>query len=89
MPLDHDLKKEIIEDFKQGENDTGSPEIQIALLTRRVKDLTVHLKSHKHDYASTRGLKKLVGQRNRLMKYLNKKDVNRYRSLCKRLGLRP
>ena len=65
-------KNEIIADFKRGDGDTGSPEVQVALLTRRIKDLTVHLKVHKHDYASTRGLKKLVGQRRQLLKYLNK-----------------
>lgn len=89
MPLDQDIKLEIIAEFKRGEGDTGSPEVQIALLTRRIKDLTQHLKAHKHDYASTRGLKKLVGQRRQLMKYLNRKDVNRYRDLCGKLGLRP
>ena len=76
MPLDQDIKAEIISQFKRGDADTGSPEVQVALLTRRIKDLTEHLKAHKHDYASTRGLKKLVGQRRQLLKYLNKKDVN-------------
>lgn len=89
MPLDQDTKVEIISDFKRKDGDTGSPEVQIAILTRRIKDLTQHLKSHKHDYASTRGLKKLVGQRRQLLKYLNRKDVNRYRDLCAKLGLRP
>jgi small subunit ribosomal protein S15 len=89
MPLDQDIKVEIITEFKRKDGDTGSPEVQVALLTRRIKDLTQHLKSHKHDYASTRGLKKLVGQRRQLLKYLNRKDVNRYRDLCAKLGLRP
>lgn len=88
MPLDQDIKNEIIAEFKRGDGDTGSPEVQVALLTRRIKDLTVHLKVHKHDYASTRGLKKLVGQRRQLLKYLNKKDVNRYRDLCSTLGIK-
>ena len=89
MPLDQDIKAEIINDFQRGEGDTGSPEVQIAILTRRIKDITQHLKAHKHDYASTRGLKKLVGQRRQLMKYLNRKDINRYREVCSKLGLRP
>ena len=88
MPLDQDIKAEIIAEFKRGDADTGSPEVQIALLTRRIKDLTEHLKAHKHDYASTRGLKKLVGQRRQLLKYLNKKDVNRYREICANLGIK-
>ena len=89
MPLDQDIKAEIINEFKRQDGDTGSPEVQIAILTRRVKDITQHLKAHKHDYASTRGLKKLVGQRRQLLKYLNRKDINRYRDLCAKLGLRP
>jgi small subunit ribosomal protein S15 len=88
MPLDQDIKAEIISQFKRGDADTGSPEVQVALLTRRIKDLTEHLKAHKHDYASTRGLKKLVGQRRQLLKYLNKKDVNRYRDICSNLGIK-
>ena len=88
MPLDSDLKAQIIAEFKRSDNDTGSAEVQVALLTRRIKDLTEHLKAHKHDYASTRGLKKLVGQRDRLLKFLNKADVNRYRTLCRSLGLK-
>jgi small subunit ribosomal protein S15 len=88
MPIDADMKKQIIEQYKRGDNDTGSAEVQVALLTHRIKDLTTHLKSHKHDYASTRGLKKLVGQRRRLLRYLSKQDTNRYRELCASLGLR-
>ena len=89
MPLDQDIKNEIIAEFKRGDSDTGSTEVQVALLTRRIKDLTAHLKVHKHDYASTRGLKKLVGQRRQLLKYLNKKDYSRYFELCNKLGIKP
>ena len=88
MPLDSDLKTEIIGKFAKADNDTGSPEVQIALITRRVSDLTEHLKQHKHDHASRRGLKKLVGQRSRLLKYLKGKSVDRYRTVVKELGLR-
>ena len=89
MPLDQDIKAEIINEFKRSEGDTGSPEVQIAILTRRIKDITQHLKTHKHDYASTRGLKKLVGQRRQLLKYLSGKDFVRYRDLCTKLAIRP
>ena len=88
MPLDKDLKKEIVEEFKRSDNDTGSPEVQVALITKRVRDLTEHLKIHKHDHASRRGLKKLVGQRARLLRYVKRCDVERYRSLIQTLGLR-
>ena len=88
MPLDRDIKSEIIDSFKLSDGDTGSPEVQIALITRRVSDLTEHLKVHKHDHASRRGLKKLVGQRSRLLKYVKGKDVERYRTIIKTLGLR-
>ena len=88
MPLDKDLKKEIVEEYKRSENDTGSPEVQVALITKRVKDLTEHLKVHAHDHASRRGLKKLVGQRARLLRYVKRCDVERYRSLIQTLGLR-
>ena len=88
MPLDRDQKQEIIEQFKLNDADTGSPEVQVALITRRVNDLTEHLKAHKHDFASRRGLLKLVGQRTRLLKYVKRQDVERYRSLIKALGLR-
>ena len=88
MPLDRDLKKEIIEQFKLSEADTGSPEVQVALITQRVKDLTEHLKVHAHDHASRRGLKKLVGQRARLLRYVKRCDVERYRGLIQTLGLR-
>ena len=89
MPLDQDIKREIIAEFGREAGDTGSPEVQIAILTRRIKDITKHLKAHKHDYASTRGLKKLVGQRRQLLKYLNRKDINTYRDVCAKLGLKP
>ena len=88
MPLDRDQKQEIIEQFKLNDADTGSPEVQVALITRRVNDLTEHLKAHKHDFASRRGLLKLVGQRTRLLQYVKRQDVERYRSLIKALGLR-
>lgn len=88
MPLDRDQKAEIIAQHMRGDNDTGSPEVQVALLTRRIADLTEHLKQHKHDHASRRGLKKLVGQRTRLLRYTKRNDVERYRALIKKLGLR-
>ncbi|MBR7837328.1 30S ribosomal protein S15 [Actinospica durhamensis] len=70
------------------EGDTGSPEVQVALLTKRINDLTEHVKLHKHDHHSRRGLLQLVGKRRRLLKYLAAKDISRYRSLIERLGLR-
>ena len=81
-------KQEIIEEHRTHEGDTGSPEVQVAVLTRRIAHLTDHLRTHKHDFHSRRGLLKLVGKRRRLLKYLQKKDVERYRSLIGRLGLR-
>ena len=81
-------KGEIIGEFKAHEGDTGSPEIQIALLTRRINELTEHLKVHRKDHASRRGLLKMVGTRSALLKYVNKKDVRRYREIISRLGLR-
>ena len=88
MPLDTAVKNEIITERATGQGDTGSPEVQVALLTRRISDLTEHLKVHKHDHHSRRGLLLLVGRRRRLLKYLAKKDINRYRQLIERLGLR-
>ncbi|GLZ11138.1 30S ribosomal protein S15 [Actinomadura sp. NBRC 104425] len=88
MPLDTATKQKIIAEFATSEGDTGSPEVQVALLTRRINDLTEHLKEHKHDHHSRRGLLLLVGQRRRLLKYLQNKDINRYRRLIERLGLR-
>ena len=88
MPLDIAVKKEIIGQHATSEGDTGSPEVQVALLTRRISDLTEHLKVHKHDHHSRRGLLLLVGRRRRLLKYLAKTDIARYRALIERLGLR-
>jgi small subunit ribosomal protein S15 len=88
MSLDSATKKQIMTEYATVEGDTGSPEVQVALLTRRINDLTAHLKEHKHDHHSRRGLLLLVGQRRRLLQYLAKKDINRYRSLIERLGLR-
>ena len=88
MALDAAQKKTILTEYGTHEGDTGSPEAQIALLTKRISDLTEHLKMHKHDHHSRRGLLLLVGQRRRLLNYLAKKDINRYRSLIERLGLR-
>lgn len=88
MPLESDVKKSIIAEFGASPSDTGSPEVQIALLTRRINDLTEHLKTHKHDHHSRRGLLLLVGQRRRLLDYLTKTDINRYRSIIERLGIR-
>ena len=81
-------KEEIIQEHQTHEGDTGSPEVQVAVLTKRIAHLTEHLREHKHDYHSRRGLLKLVGRRRRLLKYLQKKDVERYRALIARLGLR-
>lgn len=81
-------KKDIIAEYATAEGDTGSPEVQIALLTGRISHLTEHLKEHKHDHHSRRGLLLLVGQRRRLLNYLQKNDIERYRSLIERLGLR-
>ena len=81
-------KETIIDDFKTHEKDTGSPEVQIALLTRKIDELTEHLKTHRKDHASRRGLLKMVGTRSALLKYISKKDVKRYREIISRLGLR-
>ena len=88
MSLDADVKKTITTDYATTEGDTGSPEVQIALLTQRIKDLTEHSREHKHDHHSRRGLLLLVGRRRRLLRYLEATDIERYRSLIKRLGLR-
>ncbi|MCW2620778.1 MAG: rpsO [Frankiales bacterium] len=88
MSLDTAQKLAIIEEYKTVENDTGSPEVQVAMLTKRIADLTEHLREHKHDHHTRRGLLLLVGRRKRLLKYLEKTDVNRYRALIARLGLR-
>jgi len=81
-------KEKIIDDFETHEGDTGSPEVQIALLTKRINDLTEHLKTHRKDHASRRGLLKMVGNRTALLKYVSKKDIKRYQEIISRLGLR-
>lgn len=88
MPLTADVKKQIMAEYGTGDGDTGSPEVQIALLTQRIKDLTEHARDHKHDHHSRRGLLLLVGRRRRLLRYLESTDIERYRALIKRLGLR-
>ena len=88
MPLIKAEKNDIIENYKTHEGDTGSPEVQIAILTTRISQLTEHLREHKHDHHSRRGLLMLVGQRRRLLNYLQSKDLDRYRGLIKELGLR-
>ncbi len=88
MSLDPKIKAEIIAEHGTKPGDTGSPEVQIAILTRRINDLTGHLKTHKHDHHSRRGLLLLVGQRRRLLDYLTKTDINRYRSIIEKLGIR-
>ena len=88
MALSTDEKKSILADYGVHSTDTGSPEAQVALLTRRIVQLTEHLKNHKHDHHSRRGLLLLVGRRRRLLKYVASVDVTRYRSLIERLGLR-
>ncbi|AQS56845.1 MAG: 30S ribosomal protein S15 [Novibacillus thermophilus] len=88
MGLSQERKNEIINEFKRSEGDTGSPEVQIALLTERINELNEHLKVHKKDHHSRRGLLKMVGRRRNLLNYLRDKDVQRYRELIKRLGLR-
>ncbi|HAM24671.1 MAG TPA: 30S ribosomal protein S15 [Actinobacteria bacterium] len=88
MALSSQTKSEILSEYGTSAGDTGSPEAQVALLTRRINDLTEHLKTHKHDHHSRRGLLLLVGQRRRLLQYLAKKDISRYRALIERLGLR-
>ena len=88
MALDPKIKTQIIEEYATKPGDTGSPEVQIAVMSRRILDLTEHLKDHKHDHHSRRGLLLLVGQRRRLLGYLQKVDINRYRKLIERLGLR-
>ena len=88
MALTKDEKTSIIEKFRLDKNDTGSIEVQVALLTKRINDLNEHLKVHKHDYHSNRGLLKMVGQRKSLLNYLAKNDIQRYRALVQKLGLR-
>ncbi|MGC4175833.1 30S ribosomal protein S15 [Demequina sp.] len=88
MPLDAATKQSIMTEYATHEGDTGSPEVQVAMLTKRIADLTEHLKEHKHDHHSRRGLLLLVGRRRNLLNYLQRVDIERYRSLIERLGLR-
>ncbi len=88
MALYSDQKQQIIEKFRLHESDTGSPEVQIALLTERIRELTDHFKVHKHDHHSRRGLLKMVSRRRKLLDYVRRQDVNRYREIIKALGLR-
>ena len=88
MPLTKEQKEQIVQEFGVHPNDTGSPEVQVAMLTTRINELVEHLKVHKHDEHSRRGLLKLVGQRRRHLAYLNKNEKQRYRVLVERLGLR-
>ncbi|MBK1644752.1 30S ribosomal protein S15 [Thiocapsa imhoffii] len=81
-------KKQIVEDYRRSESDTGSPEVQVALLTARILQLTEHFKAHKHDHHSRRGLVRMVNSRRKLLDYLKRKDLDRYRELISRLGLR-
>ena len=88
MSITAEERTQIVTDYKIHEKDTGSPEVQIALLTKRITELTEHLKTHKKDHSSRRGLLKMVGKRNSLLKYLTREDPNRYQQIIKRLGLR-
>ncbi len=88
MPLEPDVKKTIMTEYATSKDDTGSPEVQIALLSRRITDINEHLKVHKHDHHSRRGLLLLVGKRRRLLGYLQKIDIDRYRAIIEKLGLR-
>jgi small subunit ribosomal protein S15 len=88
MSLTKEEKLQIVGQHGRGEADTGSPEVQVALLTKRINDLTEHLRQHRHDHHSRRGLLKMVGRRRRLLDYLQKRDVERYRALIKELSLR-
>ena len=87
MALTTDQKKTIMAEYATVEGDTGSPEVQVAMLSKRIADLTQHLKEHKHDHHTRRGLLGMVGRRRRLLKYLEKTDIQRYRALIERLGL--
>ena len=88
MALTADEKTQIINEYATHEGDTGSPEVQVALLSKRIADLTEHLKEHKHDHHSRRGMQLMIGDRRRLLDYLKRVDINRYRSLIERMGLR-
>jgi len=88
MPLATDVKKEVISEHKRSANDTGSPEVQVALLTKRINDLSAHFADHKKDHHSRRGLLRMVNQRRKLLDYVKRKDLARYQELIKKLGLR-
>ena len=88
MTITRERKTELIGAYQRGSNDTGSPEVQIAILSQRIQDLTEHLQEHKKDHHSRRGLLKMVGQRRRMLNYLKEKDIERYRAVVKKLGLR-
>ena len=88
MALKPEAKQAIMAEFKLHESDSGSPEVQVALLSQRIKDITEHLKVHPKDFSTRRGLLKLIGQRRRLLDYLTQKDINRYRTIIKALGIR-
>ena len=88
MSLSKEAKQTLIEDYRTHESDTGSPEVQIAILSTRINELTEHLKIHKRDHHSRRGLYKMIGQRRGLLNYLQKKDIERYRTVISRLNLR-
>ncbi|HET7629103.1 MAG TPA: 30S ribosomal protein S15 [Bacillales bacterium] len=88
MALTQERKQEIVEEFKTHENDTGSPEVQVAILTEQINSLNGHLRDHKKDHHSRRGLLKMVGKRRNLLTYLRNKDIQRYRTLINKLGLR-
>ncbi|PYI50417.1 30S ribosomal protein S15 [Paenibacillus flagellatus] len=88
MALTQERKNQLIQDYKKHESDTGSPEVQVAILTENIVNLTNHLRTHKKDHHSRRGLLKMVGQRRKLLAYLKNKDVSRYSALIERLGLR-
>lgn len=86
--MNKEIKKKLIQDFKQSENDTGSIELQVALLTNRIENLTLHFKSHKKDFGSKRGLYKMVSRRKKYLQYLEQNDIDKYRNLIDRLGIR-
>jgi small subunit ribosomal protein S15 len=88
MPLEKDVKAKIIAEYQRADADTGSADVQVALLTQRIRDLTEHLKLHSKDHHTRRGLLKLVGQRRRLLGYIKKNDIERYRALIAQLGIR-
>ena len=88
MSINAETKSKVVSEFKRSENDTGSPEVQVALLTARIQYLTSHFKTHKHDHHSRRGLLRMVNQRRSLLDYLKKKEIQRYRDLIEHLGLR-